>query len=61
MAKAAHAIPIMMGKAFPKDKIPQLLNMLYKMQIELPISCGDVIVKDALGTGIDVVAAENRF
>ena len=35
--------------------------MLYKMQIELPISCGDVIVKDALGTGIDVVAAENRF
>ena len=54
-------LPVRTNEAFPKDKIPQLLNMLYKMQIELPISCGDVIVKDALGTGIDVVAAENRF
>lgn len=53
-------LPVRSTEPFPKEKIPQLLNMLYAMKVNLPVLCGDIILKDALGTGIDIIAAENR-
>jgi CxxC motif-containing protein len=42
--------------AFPKDMVPALLKELYALDLPLPVNRGEVILKDALGTGIDVVA-----
>ena len=53
-------LPVRSVEPFPKEKIPQLLNMLYATKVKPPVSCGDIILKDALGTGIDIIAAENR-
>ncbi len=53
-------LPVRSASAFPKDKIAALLNQLYAMRVSMPVACGDVILKDALGTGIDIIAAENR-
>ena len=59
---SAHPVlPVRTSEPFPKAMIPQLLNQLYSIKAALPVSCGDVIIKDALGTGIDIIASENRF
>ena len=53
-------LPVRSALPFPKGKIAALLNLLYTMRVSTPVSCGDVILKDALETGIDIIAAENR-
>ncbi len=35
------------------------MEVLNSIEIEAPISMGDIIVKDILGTGVDVVATRN--
>ena len=58
--KSRPVLPVRTSAPFPKDKIAELLNALYKMQIETPIKIGDIVIPDALGTGINVISAENR-
>lgn len=59
---SAHpVIPVRTAQPFPKGKIPQLLNLLYASKAALPLNCGDIVIQDALGTGIDVIASENRL
>ena len=53
-------LPVRSDKPFPKKSIPELLNTLYKMEITSKVSCGDIILENALGTGINIIAAENR-
>ena len=57
---ARPVLPVRTSAPFPKGMIAQLLNELYKMQVATPIKIGSVILADALGTGIDVISAENR-
>ena len=42
--------------AFPKERIPELLEALYALEVSLPVKRGDPLLKDALGTGIDILA-----
>lgn len=58
--KARPVLPVRTDAPFPKDKIAQLLNELYKMQVVTPVNIGTVIISDALGTGINVISTENR-
>ena len=53
-------LPVRTSAPFPKNMIDQLLNELYKMQVNTPVKMGSVILSNALGTGIDVISAENR-
>jgi len=43
----------------PKEKIFDCLSEIYKTKATLPISIGDVIVKDVCSTGVDVVATKH--
>jgi len=43
----------------PKEKIFDCLDVIYGSKVTLPVSIGDVIVKDVCGTGIDVVATKH--
>ncbi|MCE5255282.1 MAG: DUF1667 domain-containing protein [Spirochaetaceae bacterium] len=49
-------VPVRTTKAFPKERIPELLALLYSIKLKLPIEGGCVVLQNALDTGIDVVA-----
>ena len=48
-------IPLRTKAAFPKEKIPELLKLIYGLKMELPVRRGQVAIADALGTGVDVI------
>ena len=43
----------------PKDKIFDCIRALKGIEAEAPVQIGDVILKDAAGTGVDIVATRN--
>ena len=43
----------------PNSMIPDVLHALSRISVSLPVSSGDVIVKDILGTGSDIVATRS--
>ena len=51
-------LPVRSSKGFPKALIPKLLNQLYKLTVKPPLAMGDVVLHNALDTGIDIVATE---
>lgn len=42
--------------AFPRQKIDELLATIYATDVALPVARGQVLIANALGTGIDVIA-----
>ena len=50
-------LPVYTAKPFPKPRIRELLNVLQQVELFTPVGMGDVVVKDALGTGIDILAS----
>lgn len=49
--KTAHDIP--------KEKIMDIMASIEHVRVAAPIKIGDVIVADAAGTGVDIVATKN--
>ncbi len=43
----------------PKDKILECVKELSEIEVELPISIGDVIIENVGGTGVPVIATKN--
>jgi len=52
-------IPVKTKTPIPKELNFKAMEVLNSIEIEAPISMGDIIVKDILGTGVDVVATRN--
>jgi CxxC motif-containing protein len=52
-------IPVKSLKPVKKELIPAILNKLYKIQIPLPVASGDIVLKNALESGIDIVATRS--
>ena len=52
-------LPVYTAAPFPKAKISSLLNELRKLKLSPPIGMGEAVMKNALGTGIDVVASRD--
>jgi CxxC motif-containing protein len=50
-------LPVYTAKPFPKPRIRELLTALQGVELKTPVGMGDVVVKDALGTGIDILAS----
>jgi CxxC motif-containing protein len=50
-------LPVYTAKPFPKPRIRELLTALQEVELKTPVGMGDVVVKDALGTGIDILAS----
>ncbi len=49
-------VPVRTAAPFPKEKAGDLIRLLYSLEVRLPVRRGDVLVPDALGTGIPVIA-----
>lgn len=52
-------VPIKTNKPVPKDKIFEIMKVINSLVIEAPVKIGDVIVKDILNTGSDLVITKN--
>lgn len=43
----------------PKGKIFECVKALKNIEIEAPVGIGDIILKNAAGTGVDIIATKN--
>ena len=58
--KTANGEPVSVktDRAIPKDKVFEIMEIINKNTISLPVSVGDVIIKDIFGC--NVVATQNK-
>ncbi len=52
-------VPVYTRQAFPKPMIPELARVLRQVEVEAPVKINQVVLADALGTGIDIVASRD--
>lgn len=52
-------LPVFTSAAFPKPRIPELLGELRKIRVKAPIRMEDVVLENALGTGINILASRD--
>jgi CxxC motif-containing protein len=58
--KGPHPLlPVYTASPFPKDRITELLDALRQVKISSPVSVNQIVLADALGTGIDVIASRD--
>ena len=53
---SVRRVPVKTASPCPREKIPALLDDIYKTEVSLPVKAGDVIIAGWKGGEIDVVA-----
>ena len=49
-------IPVRTDKAVPKRLFPHIMKKLRRIKLQAPVNILDVVVKDVLGTGANIIA-----
>lgn len=52
-------LPVKTAGAIPKAKVIELCSVLHTLKLSAPIKLGEVILADALGAGVDVIATRD--
>lgn len=52
-------VPVYTSQPFPKGRITELLAALRGLQLQAPVVINQIVLPDALGTGIDVLASRD--
>ncbi len=52
-------VPVKSAKPLPKKMLVECANALRDIEVKAPIKIGDVVLKNILGTGVDIVATNN--
>lgn len=52
-------LPVHTSAPFPKPRIRELLEALRRVEVQAPVELNQVILPDALGTGIDIRASRS--
>ncbi len=52
-------LPVISSRPLPKGKVAEAVRAMRSITVEAPVHEGDVIAKDIVGTGIDVIAARS--
>ena len=52
-------VPVKTKSDIPKEKIFDVMRELTHVRVKAPVHMGDVVLKDAAGTGIDIVATRS--
>ncbi|HOT91160.1 MAG TPA: DUF1667 domain-containing protein [Anaerolineae bacterium] len=50
-------VPVYTARPFPKPRIFELLEALRQVELEAPVATGQVVLANALDTGIDILAS----
>lgn len=56
---SAPTVSVKTAQDIPKEKIFQVMDDLRDVIVPAPVSIGDVVLKNAAGTGVAVVATKN--
>ena len=56
---SVRRVPVKTSSPCLRDKIPALLEDIYRKKVSIPVKVGDIIIADWNGEGIDVVATRN--
>ncbi len=54
-----RVVPVKTASDIPKHLIMDCMAEIARMQVTAPVHIGDVVIKNVLGTGTDVVATKN--
>jgi CxxC motif-containing protein len=52
-------LPVYTREPFPKPRIQELMTALRQVEIEAPVRMGEIVLPNALGTGIDIIASRD--
>ena len=55
-----HPISVKTAAPVPKERVAQVLEQIRAASVVPPVAEGDVIVANAAGTGVDVIATKGR-
>jgi CxxC motif-containing protein len=58
-AASVRRAPVKTSSPCPREKIPALLDDIYKVKITLPVKMGDIVIENWNGSKIDIVAARS--
>ena len=53
---AIKRVPCRTAAPFPKERVDELLAAIYALEVVLPVRAGRVLIGNALGLGVDVIA-----
>lgn len=56
---AHNRCPVRTNGAIPKGLMFEAVEQLKKVHLTSPVKCGDVVLADILGTGVDVIATRD--
>ncbi|WP_206001553.1 DUF1667 domain-containing protein [Paraclostridium dentum] len=54
-----NLLPVKTNDSVPKELMFDIMKVLDKVCVGAPVNVGDVIVKDILGTGVDIVSSKS--
>jgi len=54
-------LPVKTSGPIPKHLINEAMKVINKVEVKTPIKVGQVIVKNILGTGIDIIASRSMY
>ena len=52
-------LPVRSARPVPKDLVAAICRALHQIEVTAPVQMGDVVLEDALGTGIDMLASRS--
>lgn len=52
-------LPVYTSATFPKPRIPELLVELRKIRVSAPVKMEQIVLENALGTGINILASRD--
>ena len=58
-SKYAYRLPVMTSSAIPKAKQKDVIKLLSKVRVNAPIHRGDIVVKNVLDLGSDIIACKS--
>ena len=58
-SKLLSVCPIKTSAPIPKGLVLKAMEEVNKVDLTLPVHIGDVVIKDILGTGVDIVATRD--
>lgn len=58
-AKTARRVPVKTEQSIPKGRIMDVMKALESIDVKAPVSAGDVVLKDVVGLGVNIVATKS--
>lgn len=56
VSKTINRLPVKTSDNIPKDKFFQVMDEINKVVVKAPINVGDIVIKNVLDLGIDIVS-----